>query len=194
MSFLYFCASCGNNLTFISNRRLKCYKCGKYFTENFICECRRDPGFKFSAEIIAPNKVKCFFCGKEAQVPGNLEPPYIDKYKGSADSGGLGSWDGQVGSFQKPARKSRPVKISKQETQEIEKPEIDYESHDQIVIRFPASHRSLDQIRCEIVNNFLEVQSRLVDFFKKFSLPDFPVELETTFKNGVLNIRFKKKN
>src|SRR3989344_6099293 len=110
MSVFYFCPACGNNSTYISNRRLKCYGCGKYFTENFICRCQRDSAFKYTAEIIAPNKVRCFFCGKEAQVPGNLEPPYIDKYRGGAGSGDLGSWSGEVSSFRKPARKPGPAR------------------------------------------------------------------------------------
>ena len=177
MSMFYFCPNCGNNLTYISNRRLECYKCGKYFTENFICKCQRDTGFKYSAEIIAPNKVKCLLCGREAQVPASLEPPYIDRYRGGIGSGGLGSWDGQVGSFQAPVQKPRVAREPKQKVKETEKPEIDYvsENGDQIIIRFP-NHNSLDQIRCEIVNGVLEVQSLLVDFLEKFQLPDFPVK------------------
>ena len=195
MSRFYFCCACGHNLTYIVNRRLKCYGCGKYFTENFICRCQRDTGFKYSAEIIAPNKVKCLLCGREAQVPGNLEPPYIDKYRGGAGSGDLGSWSGEVSSFRKPARKPGPARKPKEKVpkSEIEKPEIDYisENQDQIIIRFPG-HNSLDQIRCEIVNGTLEVQSLLVDFLEKFQLPDFPVNLEVNFRNNILDIHLNK--
>lgn len=190
MSMFYFCPVCGNNLTYISNRRLKCYKCEKYFTENFICRCPRDQAFKYSAEIIAPNKVKCFFCGKEAQVPGNLEPPYIDKYRGGTGVGGSGSWDGQVSSFQVPIRKPEPARKLEQKVKETEKPEVDYVSEDQIIIRFPG-HNDLNQIRCEVINGVLEVQSRLVDFLEKFPLPDFPVDLKTELRNAVLDIRLK---
>ncbi len=195
MSIFYFCPNCGNNLTYISNRRLKCYKCEKYFTENFICRCPRNQAFKYSAEIIAPNKVRCFFCGIEAQVPGNLEPPYIDKYRGGAGAGGLGSWDGQVGSFQGPTRKPKSPRKQKERTSEpkIEKPEVDYVSEDQIIIRFPG-HKDMNQIRCEIINGILEVESRLVDFFEKFSLPNFSVDLKTEFRNAILNIYLKRKS
>ncbi|PIS13443.1 MAG: hypothetical protein COT67_01755 [Candidatus Tagabacteria bacterium CG09_land_8_20_14_0_10_41_14] len=199
MSSLFFCPNCGHNLTYISNRRLKCYKCEKYFTENFICRCQRDSAFKYSAEIIAPNKVKCLFCGKEAQVPASLEPPYIDKYRGGTDSGGLGSWDGQVSGFQPSSRKPRPARKleqrkSEQKIKETEEPEIDYVSEDKnhIVIRFPV-HNNLNQIRCEIIDGVLEVRSLLVDFSEKFQLPDFPVEIEADFKNAILDIHLKRK-
>lgn len=193
MSMFCFCPACGNNLTYISNRRLKCYKCEKYFTENFICRCSRDEGFKNSSEIIAPNKVKCYFCGQTAQVPASLEPPFIDKYGGRAGTGGLGSWDGEINSFQTPAQKSKPVRKSKQRVTEIEKPEVDCISKDQIIIRFPG-HNSLSQIRYKIVNGFLEVQSLLVDFLEKFPLPGFPVELKVDFKNTILDIHLKSKS
>ncbi len=192
MSALFFCATCGDNLIYISNHRLKCYKCGKYYTENFICRCQRQAGFKFSAEIIAPNKVKCHFCGHEAQVPASLEPPYIDKYMGGRTSG-QGSWDGQVGSFQPSGRKPQSAKKPRQKITEAEteKPEVDYVSEDQIIIKFP--NHNLDQIRCEIVNGVLEVQSLAVDFLEKFPLPDFPVKLKTNIKNGILDISLEKK-
>lgn len=195
MSAFFFCAACGHDLTFIPNRRLKCYGCGKYYTENFICRCPRNRAFKFSAEILAPNKVKCHFCGRGAQVAASLEPPYRDKYRGGAGSGGLGSWDGQVSSFQRPGKaRQKPKLTSKSErVTEIEKPEVDYVSEDQIVIMFPG-HNSLDQIRCEISSGVLEVQSLLVDFLEKFPLPDFPIHLETKLRNAILDIRLKKKN
>ncbi len=195
MSMFCFCPACGNNLTYISNQRLKCYKCEKYFTENFICRCSRDEGFKNSSEIIAPNKVKCYFCGLTAQVPASLEPPFIDKYRGRTGTGGLGSWDGEVRQFQSPPSRPKSVKKPKQKAAKIEKPEVDYisENTDQIIIKFPG-HNSLGQIRCEIVKGVLEVQSRLVDFFEKFPLPDFPVELKVDFKNTILDIRLRKKH
>jgi hypothetical protein len=189
MSALFFCAACGHNLTYIVNQRLKCYGCEKYFAEKFICRCPRDTGFKYSAEIIAPNKVKCLLCGKEARVPANLEPPYMHRGGG----GGLGNWNEQVSGFQPSARKPKSARESRRKIEETEKPEIDYisENRDQIVIRFPG-HKSIDQIHCEIVGGVLEVRSLLVDFFEKFQLPDCPVSLEVNFRNNILDIHFDK--
>ncbi len=187
MSVFYFCPACGNNLTYISNRRLKCYKCGKYFTENLICRCQRDRAFKYSAEITAPNKVKCFFCGREAQVPANLDPPYIDQRRGGSEINSPGSWREVI--------RSRSSKKTRQKISvESGKPEIDYisEDRDQIIIMFPG-HNSLDQIRCEIIDGILEVQSSLVDFLEKFPMPNFPSELKTSFRNSILEIRLIKK-
>jgi len=198
MPFLYVCPSCGHELKFISNKRLKCYGCGKYYADSYgdeaICKCERISALKFSIEIIAANEGICVLCGREKQVAGNLEPPYIEKYEGGRGAGGLGSWDGQISSFQPPVKKPRAAKKPKQKVREIEKPEVDYVSEDrgQIVIKFPG-HDSLDQIRCEIVNGTLEVQSLLVDFLEKFPLPDFPVGLKSDFKNAVLSIHLKRK-
>lgn len=191
MSAFFFCAACGHNLTYINDRRLKCYGCGKYYTENFICRCAKDRAFKFSAEIIAPNKVKCHFCGREAQVAASLEPPFIDKYTGGAGSGSLSSWDGQVKVFRPLIQKPNRVIKPKKNAGEIKIPEIDYISEDQVIIRFPG-HNSLDQIRCEIINGCLIVQSLLVDFLQKFKLPDFPIELKTDFRNAVLDIHLQR--
>jgi hypothetical protein len=191
----YFCPVCGDDLIYVQHRRFKCYKCERYFSENFICRCsRRDSGFKYSAEIIAPNKVKCFFCGREARVAASLEPVFSDKYRRGAGSGGLGSWGGEVNVFQKPVQKAKKAAKPKETPKpEMENPAVDYISEDQIIIRFPG-HNSLDQIRCKIIDGGFEVQSLLVNFLEKFLLPDFPIEVETDFKNAVLAIRFKSKH
>lgn len=191
MSRFFFCCSCGHNLIYIVNRRLKCYGCGKYYTENFICRCRRDSAFKFSSEIIAPNKVKCFFCNQNAQVSANLEPPFTDKYI-KDKTGETSSWDGEIKVFRPTIQKQSQTKKLKQSARKIEKPEVDYVSENQIIIKFPG-HDSLDQIRCENVDGVLTVQSLLVDFLQKFKLSDFPVEIKTDFRNGVLNIHLKRK-
>lgn len=193
MSRFFFCPSCGHNLDYISNRRLKCYGCGKYFTENFVCRCGRDHGFKFSAEIIASNKTKCFFCDREAHVPASLEPPFTDKYiKDRADR--VSSWDGEVKVFQPAIQKQSRTQKSKQSARKVEKPGddwIDYVSENQIIIKFPG-HNSLDQIRCENIDGVLVVQSLLVDFLKKFKLPNYPIEIKTDFRNGILDIQMTR--
>lgn len=111
--------------------------------------------------------------------------------RGGAGVGDSGSWERQISSFKASVQKPRVAKESRQKVRETVKIEVDYvsENRDQIVIMVPG-HNNLDQIRCEIVRGTLEVQSRLVDFLEKFSVPDFPAKLETELRNAVLNIRF----
>lgn len=66
----------------------------------------------------------------------------------------------------------------------------------QIIITLPY-HKDLGDVRCEVINSTLVVESLLdgFDFLQKFSLPEdiSPSSLKTRLKNAILDIRFKKK-
>lgn len=190
MSTLFFCYACGSNLVHISGPRLKCYGCGKYVAHSYdnkaVCSCRRRmPAFKYSIEIVAPHKGKCLCCGKEAEVEGNLEPPYMDTRRSS----------GRDSNFSvSPLKRTIPPKKILIDFN----PDI-YDEIDQFIIigELPL-HQHTEQIERSIDNGILTIKSLLagVDFKRQFPIPTDAIAetCEVNLRNCILEIRFQKRN
>lgn len=199
MSSLFFCYACGHTLTFISDKRMKCYGCGKYFVDSFeetLCGCRKRLAFQYSVEIIAPNKGKCICCGKEFKVEGNTEPTYTDKL--------LESKRGSNFSIEplKPVAYKRQGasqgRLSKEANRQINfEPDIFDENDRFLIVGDLPLHQSIDEVTIEIENGILSLKSLIsgIDFKKKFVLPQnvIPESRKAIFKNSILEICFLKK-
>ena len=214
MSAFFYCKACGHNLTFISNRRLKCYGCGKYFVDSYgrpTCNCKKIDAFRYSVEIIAPNKGKCLCCGREMKVVGNLEAPDIEKYGGSRGSGGLGSWNKQVSGFQPSARKPKSAPKTEKpapEKVEVQEPEMEvYPEEKQIKVIGEIPGAEEENIFCEVKEKGTVLSISIEGlcrgkvgsegrkrYAKEIELPS-PVtkKVSRSYRNGVLEVTLNKR-
>lgn len=205
MSSIFYCYACGHNLKHISGERLKCYGCGKYFAHSYdggtVCRCgRKLPAFKFSVEIIAPNKGRCLCCKQEMEVVGNLEPPYLDVLAEEIAERGRGLSIVVVPFKTADPKKQRSFEreLPDQEKWEIE---FQYDIFDEadsfLIVGGLPFHRSIDDLMVEIENGLLSIKSLIpgIDFKMDFVLPEdvVPGSKKATIKNSVLEIYFQKK-
>lgn len=157
------------------------------------------------------NKIKCPNCGRE--VPVNSGKPLtrllrsIDPVRFRTGGGGFGIGGVQRGgrdrldTWEIPAPVRKPERKSLRQTVERfpQKPDFDIfhnqESY-QVIIKLPY-HKDLKDVRCEVIDGVLIVESLLAgfDFLKEYQLPeDISISAtRITFKNGILDIYFKKK-
>lgn len=156
------------------------------------------------------DRIKCPGCGREVPISGgrSLTRPLrsVDpvRFRTAGFGMGIGSARGsgrdKLDTWEVPA----PIRKSgrKVPRQTIERfplgPDFDI-FHDQesyqIIINLP--YHRLEDIRCEVVNGILVVESLLerFNFLQKFSLPEDIIasSLKIGLKNSILNIRFEKK-
>lgn len=198
MAGSFFCYACGHNLNHIPDKRLKCYGCERYFVDSFgetLCRCRKRAAFKYSVEIIAPNKGKCICCGKEFKVEGNLEPPQRDKHRGVETDSNF-----SVVPFQ-PVHSKKPI-LSKKTLQEairkiVFEPDVLDENDKFLIVGELPFHQKVEEISLEIKDGILTLKSLIsgIDFEKIFTFPADVIgeTLAVTLKNSILEIRFQKK-
>lgn len=151
------------------------------------------------------DRIKCPNCGRVVPVTGGkpLSRPLrsADPVRFRTGGGfGVGGVRGRESdTWAVPARRPGRRVLRQTVGRFPQKPDFDV-FHNQksyrVIITLPY-HKDLKDVRCEIINGTLVVESLLegFDFLQKFSLPEdiLPSSLRTNLKNAILDIRFKKK-
>lgn len=170
--------------------------------------CFENKGEKFWMDRLG-DKIKCSRCGREVQASRSkpLARPLrsIDPVRFRTAGGGFGIGRAQgsgrdgLDTWETPAPIRKPEKKLRQTVGKFpQKPDFDI-FHNQesyrIIIALPY-HQGPEDIQCEVVDRMLIVKSLLAgfDFLKEYQLPeDISVSAPSiTFKNGILEIYFKK--